>query len=295
MCRHFAWLGRNRSLDELVLQPSYGLPKQAARPRWQQIDLVNQDGFGVGWFPTQGHAVSYRRTGPIEADPEFPALARSVSGGCLLGAVRGASPGMPLEEEATAPFTNGQVLLSLNGHLNVGLTLPLLKPGYAPESTCDAAFLATLLWQRLDEGQALEQAVVQLLDDVTALDPHACLNMLATDGTTVVATAWAETLCYRTFPDGVIVASEPHDDMPGWIRVEDHHVVVAAADGVQVRSLRPFPDTMLEDELEEELEDGLNDELEDELNDRLDNVLEDALQDAVDDEQGDASSGLALH
>jgi glutamine amidotransferase len=151
---------------------------------------------------------------------------------------------MPLEEEATAPFTNGSALLSLNGHLNVGLTQELLAPGYTAESTCDAAFLATLLWQRLDQGQGLEAAVVELLRDVTALDPNACLNMMATDGTTVVATTWGETLCYRVEADGTMVASEPHDDESGWIKVGDRQVVIADALGVKVRSLEPNADEL---------------------------------------------------
>ncbi|MEO5878004.1 MAG: class II glutamine amidotransferase [Streptosporangiaceae bacterium] len=242
MCRHFAWLGHARTLDALIFQPSYGLPRQAARPRWQQIELVNRDGFGVGWFTEEGRAVQYRRVGPIEADPDFTELARSVSGGCVIGAVRGASPGMPLEEAATAPFTNGRALLSLNGHLNVGLTLPLLDPAYTSESTCDAAFLATLLWQRLDRGLPLETAVVGLVCDVLALDPHACLNLMATDGSMIVATAWAETLCYRTEPDGVLVASEPNDDGPDWIKIDDRSVLIADALGVKVRSLDPATD-----------------------------------------------------
>jgi gamma-glutamyl hercynylcysteine S-oxide hydrolase len=241
MCRHFAWLGQERSLAELILRPAYGLPRQADRPRWQQIDLVNKDGFGVGWFPAEGHAVSYRRTGPIEADPGFAALARKTSGGCVLGAVRGASPGMPIEAEATAPFTDGRHLLSLNGHLDVEKVLPLLEPGYEPESTCDAAFLATLLWQRLDRAQPLELAVVELLRDITALDSNTCLNLLATDGVRVVATTWGETLCYRAGTDGVLVASEPHDDTDDWVRVADRQVVVADSSAIAVRSLEPAP------------------------------------------------------
>jgi len=239
MCRHFAWLGDTRSLDELIFNPSYGLPQQAKRPRWQQIELVNLDGFGVGWFPSPGNAVNYRRTGSIEADAEFADFAATVSGRCLIGAVRGASPGMPIEETATAPFSNGSALLSLNGHVNVGLNLPLLDAGYQPESTCDAAFLATLLWQRLDRGLSLEEAVVGLLLDIVPRDPHACLNMLAVDGASIVATTWAETLCYRVFPDGVMVASEPHDESPDWIRLPDRHVIVANAFGVHIRELTP--------------------------------------------------------
>lgn len=237
MCRHFAWLGCPRSAEELIVRPSYGLTRQAARPRWQQMDLVNRDGFGMGWFPVPGQAATYRRTGPIEADPAFPALAAATRGGCLLGAVRGASPGMPLEEAATAPFTNGRALLALNGHLSVAKTEHLLEPGSKPESTCDAALLATLLWQRLDRGEPLETAVPGLVGEIIGLDPGACLNLLATDGTVVVATTWAETLCYRIEPDGVLIASEPHDDEDDWTKVEDRRVVVAGPGGVTVQPL----------------------------------------------------------
>ena len=237
MCRHFAWLGAPRTLAELIFQPSYGLPRQAARPRWQNIDLVNRDGFGAGWFPVgePGPAATYRRAVPFEEDASFGPLAEQVRSSCVLGAVRGASSGMPIEEAATAPFTNGSCLLSLNGHLNRAKTSGLLDPAYTPESSCDAALLATLLWQRLDRGAPLEEAVTGLLHDVLELDPDACLNMLATDGVQVVATTWAETLCYRIEPDGVIVASEPYDDEGGWIRIPDGQVVVADAAGVEVR------------------------------------------------------------
>ncbi|MEV5754671.1 class II glutamine amidotransferase [Actinoallomurus sp. NPDC052308] len=243
MCRHFAWLGEPRTLTELIFQPSYGLPRQGDRPRWQNIELVNRDGFGVGWFPSGSArpAVSYRRAVPFDQDAGFPALAGEVSTACVLGAVRGASPGMPIEEAATAPFTNGACLLSLNGHLNREKTAPLLRPGYAPESTCDAALLAVLLWQRLDEGHPLPLAVLGLLREIAALDANACLNMLATDGTRIVATTWGETLCYRVAADGVLVASEPHDDADDWIRVPDRHVLVADTLGVDVRPIDAEP------------------------------------------------------
>lgn len=238
MCRHFAWLGSDRSVKELVLEQPYGLPKQAARPRWQHIDLINQDGFGVGWFPAPGVATHYRRTGPIEADPGFPEFAASVVADCVIGAARGASPGMPIEAEATAPFTNGSALMSLNGHLNVGLTASLLEPGRRPESTCDAAYLAALLWQRLEAGLQLTAAVPELVRDVAVLDPNACLNVLATDGMTVVATTWGETLCYRREEEGSLLASEPLDDEADWVRVPDRHLVIADPLGVTVMPLQ---------------------------------------------------------
>jgi glutamine amidotransferase len=103
-----------------------------------------------------------------------------------------------------------------------------------------------LLWQRLDQGRPLELAVVELLHEVVALDPQACLNLLATDGARIVATTWGETLCYRREADGVLVASEPHDDAGDWTRVPDRRVVVADTLGMDVRTLSTDPDALTE-------------------------------------------------
>ena len=244
MCRHFGWIGTVKTLNELFFEPSYGLPQQARVPRWQQIGLVNKDGFGAGWYAADGSASVYRTVAPIWDDIDFPALAREVSSSCVLGAARAASPGMPIEKQANAPFTDGRHLLSLNGHLDVAKTTSLLEPGREPESACDTALLAALLWQRLESGRSLPDAVESLLYAIIDLDPNACLNMLAADGTQVVATTWAETLCYRRTRDGVLVASEPHDDGDDWITVPDRHLVVADALDAEVRPLRPVLDAV---------------------------------------------------
>ncbi|MBW8481922.1 class II glutamine amidotransferase [Actinomadura parmotrematis] len=241
MCRHFAWVGGPRTLNALFFEPSYGLPEQAKLPRWQQIGLVNKDGFGAGWHPAEGGTEVYRTTTPIWEDTVFPVWAPEVSARCVLGAARAASPGMPIEETANAPFTNGQVLFSLNGHCDVGKVGALLEAGRTPESTCDSAFLAAVLWQRLDQGAPLADAVEGLLYDVVALDPNACLNMLATDGARAVATTWAETLCYRREPDGVMVASEPQDDREDWTTVPDRSIVRTDGTSVEVEPLRTLP------------------------------------------------------
>ncbi|WP_067487856.1 ergothioneine biosynthesis protein EgtC [Actinomadura hibisca] len=237
MCRHFAWVGAPTNLHALVYGPGYGLVEQAKVPRWQQIGLVNKDGFGVGWHPAPGTATVYRTTTSIWEDATFPALAREVESRCVLAAARAASPGMPIEETANAPFTDGQILLSLNGHLNVEKTGALLEAGRIPESGCDSAFLAAVLWQRLEAGRPLDVTIEDLLYDIVALDPNACLNMLATDGRRAVATTWAETLCYRKAPGGVLVASEPHDDGDDWVTVPDRSIVVADGSSVVVRAL----------------------------------------------------------
>jgi glutamine amidotransferase len=72
---------------------------------------------------------------------------------------------------------------------------------------------------------------------VAAADPAARLNLLATDGTRLVATTWGDTLSVLTTEDGVALASEPWDDDPAWTDVPDRHLVVATPDGVSLEEI----------------------------------------------------------
>ncbi|POM26056.1 Amidohydrolase EgtC [Actinomadura rubteroloni] len=236
MCRHFAWVGAPRNLHALFYEPSYGLVEQARLPRWQQVGLVNKDGFGAGWHGPDGRTTVYRTTTPIWDDTVFPARSRDLTASCVLGAARAASPGMPLERAANAPFTDGRLLFSLNGQFDTSAVASLVPPGVVPESTVDSALLAALLWRRATGP--LDAVVENLLYDIVEHDIAACLNLMVTDGTRVVATTWAETLCYRREDDGVLVASEPHDDGEGWMTVPDRSIVVADAHSLTVRPLR---------------------------------------------------------
>ena len=65
-------------------------------------------------------------------------------------------------------------------------------------------------------------------------------NFLLSNGEVIAATAAGDTLCYRLSGGGVLVASEPGDDEPGWTRVSDQCVLTATPSGVDVQPL-PLP------------------------------------------------------
>jgi glutamine amidotransferase len=52
-----------------------------------------------------------------------------------------------------------------------------------------------------------------------------------------VATAFGDTLSWRADERGVVVASEPYDDAPGWVDVPDRSLLVATPDGVTISPL----------------------------------------------------------
>jgi gamma-glutamyl hercynylcysteine S-oxide hydrolase len=228
MCRHLAWLGQPRSLAELVLDPPSSLLVQSWAPRRQRYGTVNADGWGVGFYvPGRAEPARWRSARPLWGDASFASLAPVISSGCVLAAVRSATIGMPLEESAAAPFTDGRWLLSHNGRVD----RTVLPPRADAESTVDSALLAAMVF-----GQGPDRLGRTVLD-VAALDPAARLNLLATDGTRLLATTWGDTLSVLTTAEGTALASEPWDDDPTWTDVPDRHLVEVTPDGVRLTPL----------------------------------------------------------
>jgi glutamine amidotransferase len=228
MCRHLAWLGRPRTLSELVLEPPSSLLVQSYAPRRQRYGTVNADGWGVGFYvPGRAEPARWRSARPLWGDASFASLAPVIASGCVLAAVRSATVGMPIEESAAAPFTDGRWLLSHNGRVDRA-ALPVSP---AAESTVDSALLAALVFER--GADALGDTV----REVAAADPAARLNLLATDGTRLLATTWGDTLSVLATEDGVALASEPWDDDPAWTDVPDRHLVVVTPDGVSMEEI----------------------------------------------------------
>jgi glutamine amidotransferase len=248
MCRHLAYLGRPVSIRSLIIDPPYGLARQAAAPRRQRRGLVNADGFGVGWY-ADGDPVParYRRAGPIWADAGLADLARVTRTRALLAAVRSATPGTDLGASAAAPYSRGRWLFSHNGRLDgwpgatagLAATLPAADL-LALEARCDSALAWALVAARLADGAAPASALAGLIGSLASEGVTGRFNFLLTDGEVIAATAAGETLSYRAGPDGVVVASEPTDDGPGWQDVPDGSVLTATAAGADVT---PLPTT----------------------------------------------------
>ncbi len=228
MCRHLAWLGRPRSLAALLLEPPSSLLVQSWAPRRQRYGTVNADGWGVGFFsPGRARPARWRSARPLWGDPSFASVAPVLTSGCVVAAVRSATAGMPLEESAVAPFTDGRWLLSHNGRVDRAV----LPPVRDAESTVDSALLAALVF---DRGPGRLGDVVR---EVAAADPAARLNLLAADGTRLLATTWGDTLSALVTAEGTALASEPWDDDPAWADVPDRSLVEVTPDGLTVTPL----------------------------------------------------------
>ncbi|CAM4116091.1 Amidohydrolase EgtC [Mycobacterium basiliense] len=230
MCRHLGWLGGQVTLSSLVLDPPYGLRVQSYAPRRQKHCLLNADGWGVGFFDSasqDGTPRRWRSPAPLWGDTSFDSVAPALRSNCVVAAVRSATVGMPIDVSATAPFTDGRWLLSHNGIVDRAV-LPLSAKA---ESVCDSAILAAMIFERgLD-------ALGDTIQEIGAADPKARLNILAANGSRLLATTWHDTLSILRRPDGVVLASEPYDNDSDWEDVPDHHLVEVTADRVTLTAL----------------------------------------------------------
>lgn len=245
MCRMLAYLGPPRTLEALLLAPEHSLLRQSWAPRHQTDGVVNADGFGAGWYApaVRPEPALYRSTRPIWADRSFASLAGVVSSGAVLAAVRDATPGFPVEESATPPFTSGRFLFAHNGLVEgwregAGEALRArLSPARASAlgSTVDSEVLFALALEAIEAGAEPGEALARVVSTVKEVSGGR-LTMVLTDGRGAWATAFGASLFARP-REGVVIASEPADDGPGWEPVPDVSLVRAGADGVAVTPL----------------------------------------------------------
>jgi glutamine amidotransferase len=235
MCRHLAYVGAPIRVGELITDPPFALVRQAWAPRRQTHGIMNVDGFGLGWYPDgDPQPARHRGEGPVWADETFADLTRTVRTTAFLAAVRSATAGMGHGRAAAAPFRSGRWLFSHNGALAgwPSAAAELVKE-LAPErllrleAPTDAALLWALTLERLETGMPPGEALADVVHRAAA----ACggrINLLLSDGETIAGTAWGASLGYRERPDGVLIASEPYDDEPGWHDVPEGHLITAS-------------------------------------------------------------------
>jgi glutamine amidotransferase len=243
MCRHLAWVGEPVTLSSLVLDAEFSLLRQAFAPRHQEHGVVNADGFGVGWYvPGRAEPVRYRRGQPLWGDASFASLAPTIASGCVMGAVRDATPGFAAADEScAAPFLHGRWLFSHTGALadwpraRKALVERTLE---VPEAAApvDSALLFGVAVSAWAAGASLTDGLVECLRRAEAVGGGR-LSFLASDGDRLAATSYGDPLFCRESRAGVLLASEPLDDEPVWRRLSAPSLIGADAAGVRVLPL----------------------------------------------------------
>jgi len=253
MCRLVAWRGRPIPLDELLYRRPHSLERQSWAPAEQRYGTINADGWGVGWYaPTvRAEPARYRVVRPLWADANFRTLAGVISTPCAVAAVRSATPPAPVDEVNTPPYLAGRWLFAHNGAVTgwsdeVGerlRRLVSLQRAAGIEGSTDSEVLFALALDALDAGSPPAAALASVVATVTA-ETSARLTMLLTDGQTIGATVYGDTLGWSAEEalGGLWLGSEPsrprEELAPGdWHDLPDGSVVSCEADGVRIEVL----------------------------------------------------------
>jgi len=244
MCRLLGYLGRPVPLASLVFDPPFSLERQSHAPRHQDLGRINADGWGVAWYQPDGRDEPgrYRTATPMWADERFRDAAAMLTSGCVVAAVRNASPGAPVEETGSSPFvadrwafTHNGFVTGFRGELGVELRRRVSpRRDAAVLGAADSEVVFALVLDRIDAGDSADDAllgVLHHLDDVAG----GRFNTVLADGERLLATCWGNTLFVRTDDHGTVVASEPYDDDPGWDEVPDRSLVVIDGSGPTTR------------------------------------------------------------
>ena len=246
MCRHLAYLGPARSLSSLLYEPEHSLEKQSWKPKHQREGAMNADGWGVGWWDPAitSTPARYRTSRSMWADASFRSVADLVQAGAIVAAARSATPPLPVVETGNAPFSSDEWLFSLNGFV-VGFSGELgeeMRRDVSPrraaaiEGSSDSEVLFSLVLDAMDRGSSPGEALVTATVDALSR-AEGRLNLLLADSGNLWATACGNSLYalegVGLARDGVLVASEPLDDHPGWAQVPEGTLVEATAGGVR--------------------------------------------------------------
>ncbi|MFD8249901.1 ergothioneine biosynthesis protein EgtC [Nocardia sp. NPDC059691] len=268
MCRHLGYVGPPVRVGDMLTLGSHSLRTQAWAPRdMRHGGTINADGFGVAWWNVAPDdtvtASRYRNAEPIWTDPAVDEVLPQLESAAVLGAVRSATVGMPVERSACAPFTRDRWAFSHNGVVpdwrrtltGVAAEFAVVAAGlgaedlFSParlleaESATDAATLWVLLCDLLSTGapdgewSAAPAALRLLVSAILDRAPEARLNLLLSDGAQLWATTCHHSLSVLVTDDFALVSSEPFDDDPRWQSIPDRSLVSARPGALSVDPL----------------------------------------------------------
>ena len=113
MCRWLAYSGPQVVLADLLTRPDHSLIDQSLHAR-ENVATTNGDGFGVGWYGSDGAPAVYRDTHPAWNDANLRTVAEHVASPIFLAHVRTAT-GTPVQRTNCHPFRHGSWLFQHNG------------------------------------------------------------------------------------------------------------------------------------------------------------------------------------
>ncbi len=203
---------------------------------WEKRPAGNHsDGWGIAY--RQGNSMSVMRSGqPAATDPLLGEVAAKTTR--FIGHVRYASNPETVNAGNSHPFLSGGVALAHNGTFKgrIGAEAHARK---VSDTLVFTEVLAAAWKDRTLEG--LHESLSRLLGDAGLVGDYSAANMLIAADTSLFALRKFRrnpeyyTLYLRSGEGLTVAASEPLDDLPGWVLLSDGELV--ALSGPAPRSL----------------------------------------------------------
>jgi predicted glutamine amidotransferase len=258
MCRWLAYSGTPILLEELLYRPRFSLIEQSLHSR-MGVETTNGDGFGVGWYGTDGAPVPtlFRDVGPAWGDVNLRELAGSVSSPLFLAHIR-ASTGTPVQQTNCHPFRYGSWLWVHNGAIRsfpavkrdlVFAVDPDIYPSLAGSTDSEVMFqLALTYGLREDPVAAVEQMVgfVESVGRAHDVPDPIQMTVATTDGERVWAFRYSSEGDSRSlyFSTAVSALRELYPENENLRRVSDEtRIVVSEPLGELVGAWQPVPES----------------------------------------------------
>jgi len=274
MCRWLAYSGSPLLLEDLLFKPTNSLVVQSKRSE-MGAEVVNGDGFGVGWYGTAGTPGRYRSIEPAWNDLNLREIAAEVESTRFFAHVR-ATSGTPVQQTNCHPFRHGRWLWMHNGgiasfsQVKRDLTLavdPDLFPLIAGSSDTEIFFYLALTFGLEDDPPAAVARAVGLIEETGrrhGVEHPIQMTVATTDGETTWAFRYssdghARSLFHSTdietikqqhpdhpvlhhlSADSRIVASEPLGRLVGmWREIPESALLIMRAGVEEVHPFRPI-------------------------------------------------------
>lgn len=271
MCRWLAYTGSPLQLSALLTRPNHSLIDQS-RHATQNVEALNGDGFGVGWYgddPTPG---LYRDTHPAWNDANFRHLADHIRSRLFMAHVR-ASTGTAVQNTNSHPFSFDNWLFQHNGSIPAFRSLKRqllfdVDPELFPfiEGSTDSEtlfFLALTFGLKDDPPAALARAIghVEQVRKAAGIEVPLFVSACATNGEQLWAIRYSSNHQSRTLyhsshlhalheidgtyaplpDDATIVVSEPLDELTShWEEVPESALLTVSGGSATVSSFSPM-------------------------------------------------------
>ncbi|MEY3688544.1 MAG: hypothetical protein RIT37_106, partial [Bacteroidota bacterium] len=208
MCRFIAYLGSPILADALLYKPRHSLISAQSINAGEMSAQVNGDGFGIGWYAPDldPEPCVFRSIKPAWSDQNLRNLSKKIQAPSMFAHIRAASPGMPVEEYNSHPFTCGRLMFMHNGmiggfkEIRRSLLRKLNDMSYdAISGSTDSEHLFGLILNHIEDPfseiacEQLVEATEKGLQDISdilveaEIKQHSYINVCLTNGKSLIA------------------------------------------------------------------------------------------------------------